>query len=496
MNANLRYVGIGVWGAGGNLINAAPQVHTQDFAVELATPHYPNVRIHSGSHVFIGSGTGTNMNSMQFFANYFFSSAPTSAKLWLEGNLVDLTCKAGWGPSGSNCVYTSDVIATTAGCRLYFFQFADSAGTTRYPESGAYYTYGEGSCRRDWIPASEADPIINGGGTAPINTVPTQTTAPGATQTTAAGGAMTTPVRTTVSIRTTTVAAITQTFPTAPPGGTNPPGGSTNRPSFLVTGARGARLRIRYLANFVDYVAGGSFTVRMETLRNTTAPLVGVSRDFLGAESAREGSVIVEWFVVDPNGVAGSAAAIVDGFLARLAAGADPLIGNHNPPLIDASLVARDAILGSPAGSALDLAIIIGVAVGGVVFLVLLVIAIVLLVRYFRNRHSYSRVGDSKPMVAASARFDPVVSRFYGSPAGSEPLIEEPLLYLARNSRAASERVQSHRQSIGVLPNAIDLKDKQRAQVLFDFDGSSAPNCLTVFKGEIVTIDDRSNPDW
>lgn len=129
-----RKSGIGVWGMGGNLINAAPQVHTQDFANELATPHYPNVRIHSGSHVFIGSGSGTNMNSLQFFANYFFTSAPTSAKLWLQGVWIDLTCKPGWG-SASNCVYTSDVLATMADCRLYFFQFVDSAGTTRYPET-------------------------------------------------------------------------------------------------------------------------------------------------------------------------------------------------------------------------------------------------------------------------------------------------------------------------------------------------------------------------
>lgn len=29
MSPTLRYVGIGVWGRGGNLVNAAPQVHTQ-----------------------------------------------------------------------------------------------------------------------------------------------------------------------------------------------------------------------------------------------------------------------------------------------------------------------------------------------------------------------------------------------------------------------------------------------------------------------------------
>lgn len=351
-------------------------------------------------------------------------------------------------------------------------------------KQGAYWTYGEGACRKDWIPAAEADPIINGGATFPVNTVTTGPTLPaGPTQ--PAGGttrAATTPVRT-------TVAPITQTFPTAPPTGT-----PTNRPSFLVTGARGARLQIRYLANFVDYVAGGAFTARMDAIRNSTALLLGVSRDVLGAESATEGSVIINWFVVDANGVAGSAASTVDAFLVRLASGSDPQIGAHIPPLLDASIVNRNAILGSPGGTAMDIGIIIGVAVGGVVFIVLVVIAIIMLVRYLRERKSYSLVGSKA--TATPGRFDPVISRFYGNGGvGSEPLIDEPLLYFARTSRAAADRMQA-RQSANVLPNAVDLKDKPRAQVMFDFDGSSAPNCLTVVKGEIVTVDDQSNADW
>jgi uncharacterized protein YkwD len=85
MDPKLLYVGVGVWGRGGNLINAAPQITTQDFAQAAATPYYPNVRIWSGAHVFIGSGTGTNMDTMQFFANYFSTSTPTSARVWLQG---------------------------------------------------------------------------------------------------------------------------------------------------------------------------------------------------------------------------------------------------------------------------------------------------------------------------------------------------------------------------------------------------------------------------
>lgn len=190
---------------------------------------------------------------------------------------------------------------------------------------------------------------------------------------------------------------------------------------------------------------------------------------------------------------------MVDAFLLRLAGGADPLIGAHIPPLIDASILARDALLGSPGGAALDMAIIIGVAVGGVVFLVLLVVAIVLLVRWLRERKQqqpYSRVGGSAAAAAApfsypvastsaaQARYEPVNSRFYGASADREPLIQEPLLYLARNSRAAVERVQSYRGGgVGSLPLAVDIKHKPRAQVLFDFDGSTGPNCLSVFKG-------------
>jgi hypothetical protein len=132
-----------------------------------------------------------------------------------------------------------------------------------------------------------------------------------------------------------------------------------------------------------------------------------------------------------------------------------------------------------------------------VVFLVLLIIAIVLLVRYLRDRQqsSYVKVGSTAP---SNYRFEPVVSKFYGvSEPQEQPLIGEPLLYLARNSRAAAERVHSHRQqNVGNLPAALDLKDKPRGQIQYDFDGSTAPNCLTVFKGEIVVVEDKSSPEW
>jgi hypothetical protein len=104
-----------------------------------------------------------------------------------------------------------------------------------------------------------------------------------------------------------------------------------------------------------------------------------------------------------------------------------------------------------------------------VVFLVLLIIAIVLLVRYLRDRQqsSYVKVGSTAP---SNYRFEPVVSKFYGvSEPQEQPLIGEPLLYLARNSRAAAERVHSHRQqNVGNLPAALDLKDKPRGQIQYD----------------------------
>ncbi len=273
MNPVFRYVGIGVWGRGGNLINAAPQVHTQDFASEfVSAPHYPSQRIYSASHIFIGSGAGENMDTMQFFVNYYFSSPPTSARVWLEGTWIDVTCKPGWGTNASNCVYTSNVMPTPAACLLYFVQFVDSAGTSRYPAEGAFYTYGSGTCRRDWISATEANPIIAGLTTGPQTTGGSQITFP---QTTQSSGA----------VMTTTPRPVTQSFPTAPPGGGPGTGPGTSSP--LVVGARGARLRIRYFANFVDYVSNGAFTQQMVLLRNSTAQLLGISPSMLGAEAAR-----------------------------------------------------------------------------------------------------------------------------------------------------------------------------------------------------------------
>jgi hypothetical protein len=501
MDPTLKFVGIGVWGMGGNLINAAPQIQTQDFATDESPspPYYPNVRIFSASHVFIGTGQTDNMQTLQFWANYF-GSGVTSAIVWVDGTNMPLTCKAGWGPSADNCVYTSDVLPTGAGCRLYFFTFIDSVGTTRYPDTGAFFTYGEGNCLQNWITQADADPLIaKAGAGGPVQT--TQATQPGQTTTTTA-----------------TPPPVTATFPpppvtaagaTSPPPGTNG-GTGAQPPTLLYAGATGTRLRVRYLATFTDYIRNNQFVQPlMDNLRNSTSGLLGVSTNVFAAEKVTEGSVVVEWFLVDGAGAPGSAAAIVDSFLARLKTGSDIPIGNHQPPIADAVLVTRAGFLGSPGGAALDLAIIIGAAVGGVVFLVLVGVLVYLLVRYLRDRTPSNYKASSSS--SSAARYEPLPSVNHAGYAArtatpnhkQEPLMgAEPLLYLARNSREAIERQTVHRRT---TPKTVGrhaaagspAPGVQRALILQDFDGASvAPNCLAVRKGETVTVEDSSSPEW
>ncbi len=501
MDASLKYVGIGVWGKGGNLINAAPQAQTQDFTAADQEPvYYPNVRIFSASHVFIGTGQGDNMQTMQFWANYFGTSVPTLAEVWVAGTRIPLTCKAGWGPSGSNCVYTSDVIPTTGGCRLYFFSFSDAAGATRYPEEGAFFTYGEGSCRDNWIPKSVADPLIAAGGSA---TLPPTTTIAG-------GGVTTTTAPTTLAPATSAFPPSTKAAAVATSG---PAGGAITSPPvavLLFNGAPGCRLRIRYLARFADYVQNAQFGPLMSTLRNTTAALLGVNTDVFAAERALAGSIIVDWFLVDGFGAPGSAATTVDAFLSRFASGSDLAIGNHFPPIADAAIVDRAASLGALLDSPTNLGLFIGAAVGGVIFIAAVIVLVILLVKYFRSRKSSS---GSSYSGAAAQRYEAVHSRIGGdnlyAPKNAlkqEPLMgNEPLLYLARNSRAAVERQGAHFAARYPSAAASGQQEQQqsviparvRAVIIQDFEGETvAPNCLAVRKGDLVWVEDSSSPDW
>jgi hypothetical protein len=52
------------------------------------------------------------------------------------------------------CVYKGNYfaqVATGSACRSYYFQFKSaSGGIYRYPDTGFFNTYGEGSCLSDW----------------------------------------------------------------------------------------------------------------------------------------------------------------------------------------------------------------------------------------------------------------------------------------------------------------------------------------------------------
>ncbi len=119
MDATMRYIGVGVWGLNGNLINARPFVQVHDFA-DTPTAFYPAARVYSGSHIFIGEGSGENMQTLQFFVSWLDAAAPSRAQLWLAGAVQPLTCDqaAGWGAGPQDCVYRSAVMLTTGACRL------------------------------------------------------------------------------------------------------------------------------------------------------------------------------------------------------------------------------------------------------------------------------------------------------------------------------------------------------------------------------------------
>ena len=82
-------------------------------------------------------------------------------------------------------------------------------------------------------------------------------------------------------------------------------------------------------------------------------------------------------------------------------------------------------------------------------------------------------------------------------PNYNAPLMSnEPLLYLSRNSRTSQSR-PSNITAANVTPKSVVTQRKKKmGMMLYDFDGTTAPNCLTVTKGELVQIEDDSNVDW
>lgn len=150
-----------------NLLATAATV-TVDFTNQPQNEFY-TTKIRSGTHTFTG-GLPNRMDGLQFFANYFDTTgaAPRAATVWFDGQVINMQCTPDFGVP-SNCAYRTIVPVpvqtadrTVSNCRLYYFSFTDGAGVVqRYPDTGGYWTWGEGRCYQDYVPPALANTVIN-----------------------------------------------------------------------------------------------------------------------------------------------------------------------------------------------------------------------------------------------------------------------------------------------------------------------------------------------
>jgi hypothetical protein len=113
----------------------------EDFSGESAT--IP--KLVAGSH-FPQSGT-----SVQFWANWYDTAAPSSAQVDVAGTCDPMTVAAG---TGGNATYTWQG-TIPSGCSSYVFTFKDSGGTVyNVPSAGAYQA--GTSCTSDYVAATPA----------------------------------------------------------------------------------------------------------------------------------------------------------------------------------------------------------------------------------------------------------------------------------------------------------------------------------------------------
>jgi 1,4-alpha-glucan branching enzyme len=81
--------------------------------------------------------------TVRFFANVWADDAPRSVSLLLAGATLPMQVALGSAARGTWAV---DVPAAPT-CRTYAFVLVDAADTSwRYPASGSFSTYGEGTC--------------------------------------------------------------------------------------------------------------------------------------------------------------------------------------------------------------------------------------------------------------------------------------------------------------------------------------------------------------
>jgi len=84
--------------------------------------------------------------SVRFFANLWADDAPRSVSLLLAGATLPMQVTLGAAARGT---WAIDVPAGPT-CRTYAFALVDAAGASwRYPVTGWFSTYGEGTCTED-----------------------------------------------------------------------------------------------------------------------------------------------------------------------------------------------------------------------------------------------------------------------------------------------------------------------------------------------------------
>jgi hypothetical protein len=135
MSGSWRALGTGYGYAAGS-----PYQHywTQDFGGASDAPEPPLV---DGSHVFVPP-------DIVFLANWV-GAAPGSLSVVVDGAEVPLALDLGVATRGT----WSARMPQGSACRAYHFAALDAAGTPwRYPASGEFRTFGEGSCTEDWRP--------------------------------------------------------------------------------------------------------------------------------------------------------------------------------------------------------------------------------------------------------------------------------------------------------------------------------------------------------
>ena len=112
---------------------------TQDFGGASDSSEPPLV---DGSHLLIGS-------EVVFLANWADAAAPRSISVVVDGTATTLTLDLGGATRGT----WSARMARATACRSYHLTAVDGAGTPwRYPATGEFRTFGEGSCAEDWRP--------------------------------------------------------------------------------------------------------------------------------------------------------------------------------------------------------------------------------------------------------------------------------------------------------------------------------------------------------